>query len=63
MMNENVVDDISVVDKSIVDKSNVNKKEKNRMVFNHTVDLEHKKQGMSIDKVIDCCTKLGLDKS
>lgn len=58
MMNENVVDDISVVD-----KSNVNKKEKNGMVFNHTVDLEHKRQGMSIDKVIDCCTKLGLNKS
>ena len=47
MMNENVVDDISVVD-----KSNVNKKEKNGMVFNHTVDLEHKRQGMSIDKVM-----------
>ena len=31
------------------------------MVFDQIADLERKKQGRSIDKIIDCCTELGLD--
>ena len=33
------------------------------MVFEQIADLERKKQGRSIDKIIDCCTKLGIDRS
>ena len=33
------------------------------MFFDLIADLEWKKQGRSIDKVIDWCTKLGLDRS
>ena len=58
-MDENLVDDIG-----IVGNAKVNKKERNQMVFDLIVDLERKKQGRSIDKIIDCCTKkLGLDRS
>ena len=31
------------------------------MAFDLIADLERKKQGRSIDKIIDCCTELGLD--
>ena len=57
-MDENLVDEIGVVG-----NGNVNKKERNQMVFDHIADLERKKQGRSIGKIIDCCTKLGLDRS
>ena len=33
------------------------------MVFDLIADLERKKQGGSIDRTVDCCTKLGLDRS
>ena len=33
------------------------------MVFNHIVNLERKKQGRLIDKIIDSCTTLGRDRS
>ena len=33
------------------------------MVFDLIADLELKKQGRSIDKIIDSCTKLGQDRS
>ena len=33
------------------------------MVFEQIPDLERKNQGTSIDKIIDCCTKLGIDRS
>ena len=48
---------------SIFDHDNVNEKERNQMVFDQIADLERKKQGRSIDKIIDCCTKLGLGRS
>ena len=35
----------------------------NNMNFDHIADLERKKQRRSIDKIIDCCTKLGIDRS
>ena len=57
-MDENQVDEIS-----IVDHGNVNEKERNKMVFEQILDVERKKQGRSIDKIIDCCTKLGIDRS
>ena len=57
-MNENLVGEIS-----IVGNGNVNKTERNQMVFEQIADLEWKKQGRSIDKITDCCTKLGLDRS
>ena len=57
-MDENVVGEIS-----IVGNGNVNEKERNQMVFDQIADLEPKKQGRSIDKIIDCCTKLDLDRS
>ena len=57
-MDENLVDEIGVLG-----NGNVNKKERNQMVFDHIADLERKKQGRSIGKIIDCCTKLGLDRS
>ena len=50
-MDENLVDEIGVVG-----NGNVNKKERNQMVFDHIADLERKKQGRSIGKIIDCCT-------
>ena len=31
------------------------------MGYDQIADLERKKQGRSIDKIIDCCTKLGID--
>ena len=43
--------------------SSVNEKERNKMAFDLIADLERKKQGRSIDKIIDCCTKLGLGRS
>ena len=43
--------------------SNVNEKERNKMAFDLIADLERKKQGRSIDKIIDCCTELGLGRS
>ena len=46
---------------SIFGHDNVNEKERNQMVFDQIADLERKKQGRSIDKIIDCCTELGLD--
>ena len=58
IINENQVYEIS-----IVDHGNVNKKEMNKMVFEQIPDLERKNQGRSIDKIIDCCTKLGIDGS
>ena len=57
-MDENQVDEIG-----IVGHGNVNKKEKNQMVSEQRADLERKKQGRSIDKIIDCCTKIGIDRS
>ena len=57
-MDENPVDEIS-----IVDHGNVNEKERNKMVFDLIADLELKKQGRSIDKIIDSWTKLGQDRS
>ena len=33
------------------------------MVFDQIADLERKKQRRSINKIIDCCTKLGIDRS
>ena len=56
-MDENQVDEIS-----IVDHGNVNEKERNKMFFEQIADLERKKQGRWIDKIIDCCTKLGIDR-
>ena len=46
-MDENQVDEIS-----IVGHGNVNKKKRNKMVFNQIADLERKKQGRSINKII-----------
>ena len=57
-MDENLVGEIG-----IVDNGNVHEKERNQMVFDQIADLERKKQGRSIDKIIDFCTKLGLDRS
>ena len=57
-MDENQVKKIS-----IVVHGNVNEKERNKMVFDQIVELERKRQGRSIDKIIDCCTKLGIDRS
>ena len=57
-MDENQVDEIS-----IIGHGNVNQKERNKMVFDQIAELERRRQGRSIDKVIDCCTKLGLDGS
>ena len=57
-MDENQVDEIS-----INDHGNVNEKEINKMAFEQIADLERKKQGRSIDKIIDCSTKLGIDRS
>ena len=57
-MDENQVDEIS-----IIGHGNVNQKERNKMVFDQIADLERRRQGRSIDKVIDCCIKLGLDGS
>ena len=57
-MDENQVDEIS-----IVDHGNISEKERNKMVFEQILDLERKKQGRSIHKIIDCCTKLGVDRS
>ena len=57
-MDENQVKEIS-----IVVHGNVNEKERNKMVFDQIVELERKRQGRSIDKIIDCCTKLGIDRS
>ena len=56
-MDENLVGEIS-----IVSNGNVNEKERSQMVFDQIVDLERKKQGWSIDKITDCCTKVGLDR-
>ena len=48
---------------SVVGNANVNENERNQVVFDLIVDLEWKKQGRSIDKIIDCYTKkLGLDR-
>ena len=33
------------------------------MVFDQIANLERKIHGGSIDKTIDCCTKLGIDRS
>ena len=33
------------------------------MAFDQIADLEWEKQGRSVDKIIDCCTKLGIDRS
>ena len=33
------------------------------MAFDQIADLEWEKQGISVDKIIDCCTKLGIDRS
>ena len=57
-MDENQVKEISTVV-----HGNVNEKERNKMVFDQIVELERKRQGRSIDKIIDCCTKLGIDRS
>ena len=57
-MDKNQVDEIS-----IVGHGNVNKKERNQMVFEQIADPERNKQGRSIDKIINCCTKLGIDRS
>ena len=35
----------------------------NKMVFDQIAELERKKQGGSIDKTIDCITKLGINRS
>ena len=32
------------------------------MAFEETADLEQKKQDRSTDKIIYCCTKLGIDR-
>ena len=58
IINENQVYEIS-----IADHGNVNEKERNKMVFEQIPDLERKNQGRSIHKIIDCCTKLGIDGS
>ena len=39
------------------------KYKENKMVFEQIADLEWKKEGRSIDKIIDYCTKLGIDRS
>ena len=57
-MDENQVDEIS-----IVGHDNINEKERNKMVFDLIADLEREKQGRSMDKIMDCCTKLGIDRS
>ena len=57
-MDENQVDEIS-----IVGHDNINEKERNQMVFDLIADLEREKQGRSMDKIMDCCTKLGIDRS
>ena len=57
-MDKNQVDEIS-----IVGHGNVNKKERNQMVFEQIADPERNKQGRSIDKIINYCTKLGIDRS
>ena len=57
-MDENQVDEIS-----IVGHGDVNEKERHQMVFNHIANLERKKQGRLIDKIIDSGTTLGLDRS
>ena len=57
-MDDNIVDKISTVG-----NYNVNKKERDQPVFEQMADLERTKQRRSIDKIIDCCTKLGLDRS
>ena len=48
-MDENQVDEVS-----IVGHGDVNKKERSKMVFDQIADPERKKQGRSIDKIVDC---------
>ena len=55
-MDENQVDEIS-----IVGHGNVNEKERNQMVFNYIANLEQKIQGRLMDKIIDSSTTLGRD--
>ena len=57
-MDENLVGKIS-----IASNGNVNDKERNQIVFDQIADMERKKQGRSIDKIIDRFTKLDLDRS
>ena len=62
-MDENLVGEIS-----IISNGNINEKERNQMIFDQIADLERKKQGEggggdAKDKIIDCCTKLNLDRS